>query len=367
MIFSNLGFCKAFLLGPKESAFLVAKLLCFVYFMNPSSTSGGNGLIFGTINSSFMFKSSSTMAGAAANSVPVAELPPAEVVVHPWRAMLRQRGLPTLRYLAKTEVHTFAFSVAANAILSFFPFVVLLMWLVRRVFHSQAMYEVIIDLLKNQLPTNQDFVVTNLAHLVNARHGIRFVAAVILLISSSGVFLPLEVAFNRIWGFDKNRSYLGNQLISFVLAFACGTLGLLSVGMAAGNRLFLAFLMGGNQQNFFFKAVGFVLMKLFSMLATVGIFFLIYWLLPNGKVPARRLFRAAVAVGIVWEVSKYVYILALPWLNFQEVYGPFAISVTLMIWAFISGMLVLAGAHLAAIPAVNPDRQAPVQPALPAL
>jgi membrane protein len=202
--------------------------------------------------------------------------------------------------------------------------------------------------------------------VASARHSVRIVSAIILLISSSGVFLPLEVAFNRIWGFTKNRSYLGNALMSFLLAFACGTLGLLSVGMAAGNRLFLAFLMGGNQQNFVFKAVGFVLMKLFSMLATVCIFFLIYWLLPNGKVPARRVLRAAIAVGLVWEAAKYAYILALPWLNFQEVYGPFAISVTLMVWAFISGMLVLAGAHLAAI-SPSSKTQPQVQPPLPAL
>ena len=53
----------------------------------------------------------------------------------------------TLRYLMRTEVHTFAFSVAANAILSFFPFVVLLMTLTKQVFHSNTMSEVVIQLL----------------------------------------------------------------------------------------------------------------------------------------------------------------------------------------------------------------------------
>jgi YihY family inner membrane protein len=317
-----------------------------------------------------MLKSGSMASSAAADPIDPTELAQLDSVAHPWRDMLRHRGWSTLHYLAKTEVHTFAFSVAANAILSFFPFVVLLMWLARRVFHSQAMFDVIVDLLKNQLPIqlakDQDFVVRNITYLVTARHRIQIVSVIILLISSSGIFLPLEVAFNRIWGFSKNRSYLGNQLVSFLLAFACGTLGLLSVGMAAGNKLFLVFLMGGNKQNFIFDVVVFVLMKLFSMIATVAIFFLIYWLLPNGKVPARSVFRPALAVGIVWEIAKYVYILALPWLSFQEVYGPFAISVTLMLWAFISGMLVLAGAHLAAIP-VSTGPQPPVEPALPAL
>jgi hypothetical protein len=48
----------------------------------------------------------------------------------------------TLKYVLRTEVHTFAFSVAANAILSFFPFVLLLLTLIRRVFRSPAMYGV---------------------------------------------------------------------------------------------------------------------------------------------------------------------------------------------------------------------------------
>jgi membrane protein len=40
--------------------------------------------------------------------------------------------------------------------------------------------------------------------------------------------------------------------------------------------------------------------------------------------------------------------MALPWLNFQEVYGPFALSVSMMFWAFLSGLLLLAGANLSA-------------------
>src|SRR5712675_2100358 len=71
--------------------------------------------------------------------------------LRPFKNMVVQRGLPTLYYLTKTEAHTFAFSVAANAILSFFPFMVLLMWLIRNVFHSDAMSRVVVDLLKDHL------------------------------------------------------------------------------------------------------------------------------------------------------------------------------------------------------------------------
>ena len=70
--------------------------------------------------------------------------------------------LSTFQYLMRTDVHTFAFSVAANSILSFFPFVVLLMTLIRRVFHSRVMYDVVLELLRDYLPAGQDFVIRNL-------------------------------------------------------------------------------------------------------------------------------------------------------------------------------------------------------------
>jgi len=259
----------------------------------------------------------------------------------------RSLALSTVKYLMQTDVHTFAFSVAANSILSFFPFVVLMMTLIRRVFQSRVMYEVVVQLLRDYLPAGQEFVIRNLNSMVNSRQRVQLFSLVILLITSSGIFLPLEVALNRIWRFDKNRSYLGNQVVSFGLAFACGALALMSIGLTAGPVAFMEWILRGYGTGFV-RVVGFLVMKVFAIAASIAIFFLIYWVLPNGKVPARTVLPAAIIMGLMSEALKYAYILALPWLNFQEVYGPFALSVTMMFWAFLSGLLLLAGAHLSA-------------------
>jgi len=253
----------------------------------------------------------------------------------------------TSRYLLRTEVHTFAFSVAANAILSFFPFLLLLMTLIRKVIRSQVMYDVVESLLRDYLPTGQEFVIRNLNALVASHHRAQVFSLVMLLISSTGIFMPLEVALNRVWGFPNNRSYLGNQLISLGLAFACGSLALLSVGLTAGNVAVLKSALHGYGA-WYVRLAGFITMKVFSIAASIAIFFLVYWLLPNGKVSAKAVLPAAVIMGLLSEALKYVYIFALPFLNFGEVYGPFAISVSLMFWAFLSGMLLLTGAHLSA-------------------
>ncbi len=247
----------------------------------------------------------------------------------------------------RTEVHTFAFSVAANSILAFFPFVVLLMTLIRRVFHSKVMYDVVLQLLRDYLPAGQEFVIRNLNAMVNSRQRVQVASLAILLVTSSGIFLPLEVALNRIWRFENNRSYLGNQLVSTGLAFACGVLALLSIAATAGPLASMEFLLRGYGTGLV-RLVGFLMMKVFAIAASIAIFFLIYWLLPNGKVPARAVLPAAIITGLLSEALKYAYIMALPWLNFQEVYGPFALSVSMMFWAFLSGLLLLAGANLSA-------------------
>ena len=207
------------------------------------------------------------------------------------------------------------------------------------------MYDVVVQLLRDSLPAGQDFVIRNLNAMVDARSRAQVASLIILLFTSSGIFMPLEVALNRIWRFPNNRSYFGNQLIS--LAFTCGVLALLSVALTAGNIGLLESSLRSHGP-FVARMGGFLLMKAFAVSASIAIFFLIYWVLPNGKVPARAVLSTAVIMGLMSEALKYAYILALPRLNFQEVYGPFALSVSLMFWAFLSGLLMLTGAHLSA-------------------
>lgn len=269
---------------------------------------------------------------------------------------LRKRVQDTLKYLTRTEVHTYAFSVAANAILSFFPFMLLMLSITERRLHSQEMTNVFFNLLRDYLPTGQEFVIGNLRKMVWAHEGVKVFSLVMLLFTSSGVFLPLEVALNQVWDIPKNRSYLANQIISLLLAFGCGGLAMLSVAATAGNDYLLHSTLR-NPDNIVVHLMVLIMewtiMKIFSVTASILIFFVIFWVLPNGKVPLKPVFTSALVTGLLWEASKYLYILLLPWLNFQEAYGPFAISVTIIFWAFLSGLLLLGGAHLSA----NGNRQ----------
>jgi YihY family inner membrane protein len=169
-----------------------------------------------------------------------------------------------------------------------------------------------------------------------------------LLISSTGVFLPLEVALNRVWGVTKNRSYLMNQLVSQGLAAGIGAIALLSVALTAAQRSVLELVFLGHIDNAAFAFVSHWVLQISAAIASVLLFFLIYWILPNRKLPVRAVLPTAIVIGLSWELAKMLYVAALPWMDLHSVYGPFSVSVSLMLWAFITGLLLLAGAHYSA-------------------
>ena len=287
----------------------------------------------------------------AAEAVIQADLPPVPIAeVQP---VVRAEGLwsqvvALAKYMVTTEVHTYAFSVAANVILSLFPFIVMMLTISRQVFHSRAMEQVVGDIMYNFLPSNQDFIMNNMKLLAHPHKGTQVYSVIMLLISSTGVFLPLEVALNGVWGVRKNRSYLHNQVVSISLAFMIGTLAMASVAFTAGQRSVLAWVLFGHTDNIVFNFLNGSVLKVLGLTAGILIFFLIYWILPNRKIPARAVLPTAVVIGLLWDGAKYLYVLALPRLDFKDVYGPFYVSVGLMIWAFLSGLLLLAGAHFSA-------------------
>ena len=264
------------------------------------------------------------------------------------RAGTWQQVVALAHYMAKTEVHTYAFSVAAQVVLSLFPFIVLLLTISRRVFHSSVMESVVGEMMANFLPSNQDFVVSNMRKLAMAHTQVKVVSVVMLFITVTGVFLPLEVALNSVWGVKKNRNYLHNQVVSIGLALGVALLAMASVAVSAAQRTVLGWVFFGHTDNLVFALVGKFFLQILGLVASVGLFFLIYWGLPNRKIPARAVLPTAVVMGVIWTVAKYVYILVLPWLDFGAVYGPFRVSVALIMWAFLSGLLLLAGAYVTA-------------------
>ena len=73
-----------------------------------------------------------------------------------------------------------------------------------------------------------------------------------------------------------------------------------------------------------------IVYKIASLPVMIGIVFLTYWLLPNGKIPPLLVFVAALFVGLAMEAMK---LLIWPWLyaKMKHEYGFFDHSVTILV------------------------------------
>ena len=257
---------------------------------------------------------------------------------------LRSSGASLVRYLLDSEVHTYAFSVAANAILSFIPFVILLYTLALTVFHSHAMAGVVHDLVLDYFPSTASTHFWDRLIDVVPRH-VKILSLVMILISCTGIFLPLEVALNQAWGVTKSRNYIMNQIVAFGLAILMVVLGMGSVMLSAAQRQVLDLVLLHHTDNWFYNGVSSMWMLLCTGVACILFFFAIYWLLPNRKVPWQPVLRASIVTGSIWLVAKYIFAAVLPHLDLETLYGPFFISVGLLLWAYVSGLILFAGAQ----------------------
>jgi membrane protein len=258
----------------------------------------------------------------------------------------------TFRYWMQTEVHVYAFSVAANVLLSFFPFLIVMLSFARRVFGERAAVGAIDLALRDFFP---DALGQFLERNLPQTGPIQLISIVLLLFTANGIFEPLEVGLNRVWGIRKNRSFFRNQIVSLGLIFICGGLALGSMMLTALNqqsfrvtglpRGWIQTIAGGGA-----AWVSLFFFKLAAVPLAVLVLFLIYRYLPNGRTPLNRVIPSAIFVGLLMEVLKYVNTLV--WPGFQgklaREYGVFQYSVTLIFLGFLASMLVLAGAEWAA-------------------
>jgi membrane protein len=266
-----------------------------------------------------------------------------------WRALARAFH-PTLRYWMQTEVHVYGFSIAANVLLSFFPFLIVILSVGRHLLGWKGIVSAISLVLDDYFPGNSaqygtlaEFMLRNLTVVVESRRSLQVVSILLLLFTANGIFEPMEVALNRAWGIARNRSFLKNQLVSLGLIFICGTLALLSTALTGMNLRRLA----GSPLA---RETAVVFFKMAALPVSILMLFLIYWLLPNAKIRWRAVLPQAILVGIALEALKYVNLLTWPLLSrkLEAEYGPFFRSATIVLWSFLGAMVILAGGEWAA-------------------
>jgi membrane protein/epoxyqueuosine reductase len=290
----------------------------------------------------------------------VQEIQPARDIA-PREPQLKNQLRASLGYLWTTNAHAYAFSIAANALLSFFPFSLLLVTICHSWLRWQNAYMMTLQLLRTNLPAGADFVIRNLNAVMRARGQVQLVSALLLFVTTSGVFLPLEVALNKIWGIRRDRSYLGNLVVSVMLAIGAGVMSFGLVSLAALMQSLSPSVPKDAPLSSLATALSRAALETVSVPLMIGIYFAVYFFLPNGRVPLARVFPAAMVASLASEAVRLIYTAILPWLHFSEVYGPFALSATLLIWSFLGALILLWSASFFAY-GYELEGGAPIEP-----
>ncbi|MEP7270561.1 MAG: YihY/virulence factor BrkB family protein [Acidobacteriota bacterium] len=260
--------------------------------------------------------------------------------------MFFKRMWPALYDLSTSEVYVYASSIAFNILLSFFPFIVLVGSVLVNLLNSQESYETIYKLMRAFVPVESGMLFRSLDSVTRGPTGKAGLFSFGLLIfSSSGVFLPIELALNRAYGFIKPRGTIKQYLTYFALTIICGGIMIGAAMLTSYVDLALAAAFGtGQVRLWFFNGLALLISLPFMTL----FLFLIYYWVPHGKVEVRQIFFTSFATGLLCLIATFAYRLALPLLGFQSSYGEIFKVMALVTWVFILSFILILGANLSA-------------------
>lgn len=201
------------------------------------------------------------------------------------------------------------------------------------------------------LPAGAEIIQENLKSISKNFGRVQLISLLLLWWSASGVFLPMETALNRAWRVPRSRSYWRRHLLALGMSLLCGTLLVFSLGVTAAQRRMahLARTSQGDWSNpaFFSPLVHF--MFLFTPIVfSVITFILIYWIVPNQPIKLRAVLGGALMAAALWEVAKYLFAVLMPFFNYRHLYGSLGAAVAIMMWGYISSLILLFGAEFAA-------------------
>jgi membrane protein len=165
-----------------------------------------------------------------------------------------------------------------------------------------------------------------------------------LILTSLVLMHTINCAFHDIWHVSKQRTLLHR----LVVYWAVLTVGPLLVGSSISVTSYLASFSLG-----FVKHVPLLDMMLLNfapLLLTTAALTLLYKAVPNRHVPWSHALIGAVVAGAVFELMKNnlfaVYVIHFA--SYRLVYGAFASFPIFLLWVYLSWLVVLAGAVLAA-------------------
>jgi membrane protein len=198
---------------------------------------------------------------------------------------------------------------------------------------------------KNMLPPAVAKTVTGyIDKFTRSAAGLTAAGIALLAVAAILLMLTIESAFNRIWRVTRPRP-LGLRVLMY---WGVLTLGPLLIGISLTITSYLVSASLGVARHV--PGAGSVVLAAVPVILTAAAFTLVYLIVPNRPV---RLVHAAiggVAAAILFEAMKRafaLYIAKFP--TYALVYGAFAAVPIFLVWVYLSWLVTLLGAVIAAL------------------
>jgi membrane protein len=169
-----------------------------------------------------------------------------------------------------------------------------------------------------------------------------------ILWTASGLFSTIRDVLNKIYKIDLEVFYLWGKLkdigmvilitLLFILSFA--STAIISILKAVDERFF-------NNTLFSFGVIENFLTIFLGLLFSFLMFYLIYKIVPHGKIKNVVVLISALSSTVMWEILKFIFTFYLiNFSNFTAVYGAYAAIVAIIFWIYYSSTTFVIGAEI---------------------
>jgi len=226
------------------------------------------------------------------------------------------------------------------------PFLAVILAVLKGFLGKQANVDQIKKLLTEQIgPGLGDGVAQKINELIanTDAAAIGFVGFAMLIYTAISLLTTVEHSFNVIWAVRRPRSLARRLTIYWTLL----TLGPICLAASVGLSGFVQ-----NQRAYDWLAehipyFSIVLTALLPFILTWIVFAAMYLIMPNTRVSFGAALAGALVAGTVWELLKRLYVLYnATFVNSYQVYGSLGAIPILLLWIYLSWIVVLFGAEL---------------------
>lgn len=249
-------------------------------------------------------------------------------------------ALETLGYIFGREGTVMTTAIALSFFLSLFPILVLVLTLAS-VLGFASFREAAFTALAGVFPISQDFIVRNLRIYTRGIGQAQILSLLISAGAGSTLFFALEAGLDSAFRLVHPRRFWRSQLIgTWMTALACV---LVFVSIALVGLVEQA--THGSADASLLRWSG---RQLISYGLALVLFVAVYLWLPSIRRPAGLMLKTSVFAAALWLAADFGFrVLAASW-ALQVIYGPFFVSVTILLWAYLMACILLGCARLAA-------------------